>query len=189
MRKDGIAPNEVTLRTVLLALENAPPSPPPKQTRGQTSDIPVVDPAATHARAASGLPEVVVPRSDTQQMHQHQPPQPGGNPESSHALPWEVGRSLLESMARTGGVGSEQEEVGPAGRVFPGPREFSAGLTAACFGRAEWSSIVQVPLNWRTRTLVPGVVKTCMTLCCCRACGMRVAPLSSPLLESNTKVE
>lgn len=57
---------------------------------------------------------------------------------SPASLPWEVAFSLLERMAR-----GEVEGQGGA-KVFPGPRDFSAGLTAACFGSAGWASVVQV---------------------------------------------
>lgn len=51
---------------------------------------------------------------------------------TSPPIPWEVAFSLLEGMAED------------SGEVFPGPRDFSSGLTAACFGGASWASIRQV---------------------------------------------
>lgn len=132
MRQDGVPPNEVTLRALLLALENAPPAPPPIEARGQAPTVPGDSPkpaAPSHANTGAPGAGAGAPSGEEDGGR-------GGG--SSPALPWEVAFSLLESMAG-GGV----EGKGGA-RVFPGPRDFSAGLTTACFGGAEWSSIVQV---------------------------------------------
>lgn len=149
MREDSVPPNEVTLRAVLFALENAPPPPtpppplppppPPRETRGQPPTIPVpignTDPA--HPR---GTPAAAGPPS-SEEVEEIERTGRQDRAGSSHALlPWEMAFSLLRSMAGGGLEGPAEA----AGAVFPGPRDFAAGLTAACFGGAEWSSIAQV---------------------------------------------
>lgn len=132
MREDGVPPNEVTLRAVLLALENAPAVPSQIGSRGQKPIAPGSNnnpkPAAPGAPTGPPAASAGAPSSEENR----------GRGRSSPALPWEVAFSLLESMARGAVEGQEGE------KVFPGPRDFSAGLTAACFGGAEWASIVQV---------------------------------------------
>lgn len=130
MREDGVQPNQVTLRAALLALENAPTAPSPNETRGQISTVPVESPKPTSSNPPPDLPAAGGGAPSSEETR--------GRGRSSPALPWEVAFSLLESMA--GGDVEGQDGVG----VFPGPRDFSAGLTAACFAGAAWASIVQV---------------------------------------------
>jgi len=139
MREDGVPPNEVTLRAVLLALENAPPPPtpqppPPSEIRGEPPTIPGGN---AHPARPRDPPAAASPSSEkVERIGRHD------LAGSAPVLPWEVAFSLLGSMA-----GGELEgATGGRGEVFPGPRDFAAGLTAACFGGAEWSSIVQVGL-------------------------------------------
>lgn len=112
MRKDGVPPNTVTLRSVLLALENAPP---PSE-------------AAAPKEIFTSASEPEHASFETERGYRRRP----GQSLPLSGLPWEVAFSLLERMAE----GSEG--------VSPGPRDFSAGLTAACFAGAEWSSISKV---------------------------------------------
>lgn len=130
MREDGVPPNQVTLRAALLALENAPTAPPSLEPRRQTSAVPGDSPKPTSTHPPPALPAAGGGTPSSEEVR--------GRGRSSPALPWEVASSLLESMA--GGAVEGQDGV----KVFPGPRDFSAGLTAACFGGAEWASIVQV---------------------------------------------
>lgn len=132
MREDGVPPNQVTLRAALLALENAPAARPPVETRGQAPTVPGDGPKATSSHPTPGLPAAGGGAPSSEKTR--------GRGRSSPALPWEVAYSLLENMA--GGAVEGQDGV----RVFPGPRDFSAGLTAACFGGAGWASIAQVGL-------------------------------------------
>lgn len=138
MREEGVLPNAITLRSALLALENAPP--PPLETWRQAAPIlrsseavseekKTVPPHASDSKDSQNLSVGV--RAGTEKKRNR------GWVGSSPPLPWEVAFSLLENMAD--GVLEE--------KVFPGPRDFSAGLTSACFGGAEWSSIEQVPVN------------------------------------------
>lgn len=135
MRKEGVLPNAVTLRSALLALENAPP--PCLETRGQAAPIgrsneaasekkTLVLPCASDAKDSSS--RLVGVRAETGKKRSR------GWATSCPPLPWEVAFLLLDSMAS----GALEE------KVFPGPRDFSAGLTSACFGGAKWSSIEQV---------------------------------------------
>lgn len=136
MRKDGVPPNTVTLRSVLLALENAPIPP-----------------------EAAAFNEVSTSASEPENGSlETEPGYPGqlGEWFPSSGFPWEVAFSLLGRMAE----GSEG--------VFPGPRDFSAGLTAACFAGAEWSSISKV----RVGVLLLLWYCVCFgawCLCCCRS--------------------
>lgn len=133
MREDGVPPNQVTLRAALLALENAPAAPPPApiETRGQTSTVPGdISPKPAPSPLPPGVPAAGGGASSSEETR--------GRGRSSPAVPWEVAFSLLESMARGGVEGKDGV------RVSPGPRDFAAGLTAACFGGAEWASVMQV---------------------------------------------
>ncbi|CAM9822017.1 unnamed protein product [Ectocarpus sp. 8 AP-2014] len=127
MRQDGVSPNGITLRTALIALENAPP---PIETRGQPSPVPSPPPAPSNRSPPTAHSSAVETPSGEETR--------GRVGSSPPAVPWKVAVSLLESMAR----GEVEGEEGR--RVSPAPRDFSAGLTAACFGGAEWSSIVQM---------------------------------------------
>ncbi|CAM9221077.1 unnamed protein product [Ectocarpus fasciculatus] len=126
MRQDGVSPNEITLRTVLIALENAPP---PIETRGQSAPVPSPPPAPSNRPPPTAQSSAVETPSGEETR---------GRVGSTPPVPWKVAVSLLESMAR----GEVEGEEGR--RVAPAPRDFSAGLMAACFGGAEWSSMVQI---------------------------------------------
>ncbi|CAM9264632.1 unnamed protein product [Laminaria digitata] len=138
MRKEGVLPNAVTLRSALLALENAPP--PSVETRGHAAPIP----SSSQASSSTSEEEHVVPpcASDSKDSGSRlfgvragaEKKRSRGWVGSSPPLPWEAAFLLLERMAN----GALKE------KVFPGPRDFSAGLTSACFGGAEWSSIEQM---------------------------------------------
>ena len=148
MREEGVLPNAITLRSALLALENAPP--PPLETRGQAPPI------LRSSEAASEEKKTVLPQTSASKDSRNHSAGVRAGMDKKHSrgwfgsspppLPWEVAFLLLENMAS----GALEE------KVFPGPRDFSAGLTSACFGGAEWSSIEQVPVNSMSRSTLSG---------------------------------
>lgn len=124
MRKEGVTPNAVTLRSVLMALENAPP--PELETRGQTSPVP------NCAATPSSTPVGIEGRFGTGDMGDQYSPVP--------AFPWEIAISLLEESASVDGDSGSGVEEGE----FPSARDFASVLTAAFFGGAGWPSVVKV---------------------------------------------
>lgn len=129
MRKEGVTPNAVTLRSVLLALENAPP--PEMETRGRISTVPNWVTLGDEGEEETATTPSSTPVR-TGDMGDRYSPVP--------AFPWEIAISLLEESASVDGdSGNGVEEGG-----FPSPRDFASVLTAAFFGDAGWPSIVKV---------------------------------------------
>lgn len=137
MWEDGVQPNLVTLRSALIALENA--TPPSQKNEGRISPVPspssstlTPTPTAT-LEAAKDSPSNFDPsetESDRSETKKKKLQELIRSPTTS---PWELALSLLQKMA--GGM---------EGGVFPGPRDFSAGLTTAWLGGVGRSSVAEV---------------------------------------------
>ena len=165
MRKDGVAPNAVSLRSVLQGLENAPP--PWLATRGRPLFIPnsasvPPQPVQVEEEEVSGASTSLasVPPIDLNAVVKTR----DGSPHAP-ALPWEIAISLLEETARGGGGGGNSDDYG--GGDFPSPRDFAVALKAALIGGAEWPSIIKVCR--RPRSCFSDVLLwlTCWDCCCC----------------------
>ena len=165
MRKDGVAPNAVSLRSVLQGLENAPP--PWLATRGRPSFIPnsafvPPQPVQVEEEEVSGAstPLASVPPIVLKAVVKTR----DGSPHAP-ALPWKIAISLLEETARGGGGGGNSDDYG--GGDFPSPRDFAVALKEALIGGAEWPSIIKVCRRPRSCFSDVLLLLTCWYCCCC----------------------
>lgn len=141
MRGDGVAPNSVTLRSALRALENASHTL-VDNNNGQTQHRPALGMSKNVAKSVSTSSGVFTASSEMgSRGNAGADVEEGGGGDRkrrpveaegiSSNLPWQISYEILDRLA-----GGEEA-------AYPAPLDFATGLGAACRGGAEWSSVLK----------------------------------------------